>query len=262
MEELVPQYPKKKFIMFDTEVDWSKGDYSNLYCVTYKQNEGSFLAGAVAAIMTTEGERANPQKIIGCIAGGENPIISDFILGYIEGAQHIDPATKVAIAYAGTFIDSTKGKELGMAMMGQQNVDICYQVASQNGIGVIDAAKELKLYAIGVDGDQEEAFKDSNPDMARVIVTSMMKRVDQSILRAVRLAEQGTLVWGKKEVVGLKEQGVGIVYTGNFRQDLSAAAQEKIKNLEQEIIGGQIKVSSALGMPDADFQKICASVRP
>jgi basic membrane protein A len=147
-------------------------------------------------------------------------------------------------------------------MMGQQNVDICYQVASQTGIGVLDAAKELKLYAIGVDGDQEEAFKGSNPDMAKVIVTSMMKRVDQSILRAVRLAEQGTLAWGEKEVVGLKEQGVGIVYTGNFRQDLSAAAQEKIKNLEQEIISGQIKVSSALGMPDADFQKICASVRP
>jgi basic membrane protein A len=262
MEELVPQYPNKKFIMFDTELDWSKGDFSNLYCVTYKQNEGSYLAGVVAALVTTEGERANPEKVIGCIAGGENPVISDFILGYIEGATSIDSEIKVAIAYAGTFIDSTKGKELGMAMMGQQNVDICYQVASQTGIGVLDAARELNLYAIGVDGDQEAAFKDSNPGMAGVIVTSMMKRVDQSLLRAVQLAEEGTLGWGKREVVGLKEQGVGIVYSGNFQKELSPANQQLIKDIEKKIVDGEIKVSSALGMPDAEFMRICALVKP
>jgi basic membrane protein A len=134
-EELIPQYPKKKFIMFDTEVDWAKADFSNLYCVTYKQNEGSFLAGVTAAIMTTEGKKANPQKIIGAIAGAEHPIISDFLIGYIEGARAVDSGIKVAIAYAGTFIDSTKGKELGMAMMGQQKVDICFQVVDFTPIG-------------------------------------------------------------------------------------------------------------------------------
>jgi basic membrane protein A len=261
-EELIPQYPKKKFIMFDTEVDWSKDNFSNLYCVTYKQNEGSFLAGATAAIMTTEGKKANPQKLIGVIAGAEHPIISDFIIGYIQGAQAVDPQTKIAIAYAGTFIDSTKGKELGMAMMGQQGIDICFQVASQTGIGVLDAAKELNQYAIGVDGDQEAAFRESNPQMADVVVTSMMKRVDQSILRAVKLAEANQLPWGKTENIGLKEQGVGIIYSGNFQRELSSDAQTRVKNFEQKIINGEINVASALNMPDAEFQKICASVKP
>lgn len=262
METLVPQYPEKKFIMFDTQVDWTKGDYSNLYCVQYKQNEGSYLAGATAAIMTTEGEKANPEKIIGVIAGGENPIISDFILGYIRGAQAIDPETKVAVAYAGTFIDSTKGKELGLAMMGQQNVDICYQVASQTGIGVLDAAKELDLYSIGVDGDQEAAFKDSDPEMAACIVTSMMKQVDQSLLRAVRMAEEGTLVWGESEVVGLAEKGVGIVYDGNFATMLSEEAQQTVRDLEAKIIAGDITVESALGMDNDAFLAICDEVKP
>ena len=178
----------------------------------YKQNEASFLAGAAAAVLTTKGERANPEKIIGCVGGGDNPIINDFMIGYIEGAQYIEPDIKVAVSYAGTFVDSTKGKELGLAQMNQQGVDVCFQIASQTGIGVLDAAKDTGAYAIGVDGDQAAAFQNSDPEMASVITTSVMKRVDQSLLRAVQMAEEGTLPWGTTEIIGLKEQGVGIVY--------------------------------------------------
>jgi len=261
-QTLIPQYPDKKFIMFDTEVDWSTGDFSNLYCVQYKQNEGSFLAGAVAAKMTVSGEKANPEKIIGCVGGGDIPIINDFILGYIRGAQYVEPDIKVAVSYAGTFVDSTKGKELALAQMNQQNVDICFQIASQTGVGVLDAAKELGLYAIGVDGDQEAEFKSSDPDMAAAIVTSMMKRVDQSLLRAVKLAEEGTLPWGTTEVIGLKELGVGIVYDGNLKTYLSDADFNAIKDIEQKIINGEIEVESALGMSTSDFEQIRNTVQP
>lgn len=261
-EALIPEYPDKKFIMFDTEVDWSKGNFSNLYCVQYKQNEGSFLAGAVAAVMTTEGKNANPEKIIGCIGGGDLPIINDFMIGYIRGAQYVEPEIKVAVAYAGTFVDSTKGKELALSQMNQQNVDICFQIASQTGIGVLDAAKEKNLYAIGVDGDQAAAFKDSDPEMAEVIVTSMMKRVDQSLLRAVKMAEDGSLTFGKTEVIGLKELGVGIIYGENFERELSEEKQSMIKDIEQQIIDGKITVDSALGMDTSEFEVIRNEVAP
>lgn len=260
-EMLIPEYPEKRFIMFDTEVDWSKGDFLNLYCVQYKQNEGSYLAGAVAALMTTEAERANPDKVIGAIAGAEHPIISDFIYGYIQGAQAIEPEVKVAIAYAGSFIDSSKGKELGLAMLSGK-ADICFQIASQTGIGVLDAAKELNKYAIGVDGDQEAAFKDSHPEMSAVIVTSMLKKVDQSILRAVKLAEEGTLPWGTTEVIGLKEKGVGIVTTGNFLTMLSPESQQRVFGLEQEVANGNITVASAFDITNDEFVEICNSVKP
>ena len=260
--QLVPEYPDKKFIMFDTEIDWSAGDFSNLYCVMYKQNEASYLAGAVASILTTEGERANPEKVIGAVGGGDNPTINDFLIGYIEGAQHIDPETKIAVSYAGTFIDSTKGKELGLAQMNSQGVDVCFQIASQTGIGVLDAAKDTGVYAIGVDGDQAAAFEESDPDMSAVITTSVMKRVDQSLLRAVQMAEEGTLPWGTTEVIGLKEQGVGIVYDGNLTEDLSAENLQLVKDIEQQIIDGEIVVSSALDMETAEFQEILNSVAP
>lgn len=261
-EMLIPEYPDKKFIMFDTEVDWSKGDFSNLYCVQYKQNEGSFLAGAVAAIMTTQGKNANPDKVIGCIGGSDLPIINDFMIGYIRGAQQVEPDIKVAVSYAGTFVDSTKGKELALSQMNQQKVDICFQIASQTGIGVLDAAKELGLYAIGVDGDQAAAFQDSDPEMADVIVTSMMKLVDQSLLRAIKLAEEGTLPWGSTEAIGLKEQGVGIIYGANFERELSAENQALIKDLEQKIIAGEITVDSAIGMDTAEFEVIRNELAP
>lgn len=262
VETLIPAYSDKKFIMFDTEVDWSKGDFQNLYCVQYKQNEGSFLAGATAAIMTTEGEKANPDKVIGCIGGSDLPIINDFMIGYIRGAQYVEPDIKVAVSYAGTFVDSTKGKELALSQMDQQNVDICFQVASQTGIGVLNAAKEKGLYAIGVDGDQAAAFRDSDPEMADVIVTSMMKRVDQSLLRAIKLAEEGTLPWGGTEMVGLKELGVGIIYEGNFARDLSEENQNLIKDLEQKIMDGEIVVESAIGMDTTEFGVIRNEVAP
>ena len=228
----------------------------------YKQNEASFLAGAAAAVLTTKGERANPEKIIGCVGGGDNPIINDFMIGYIEGAQYIEPDIKVAVSYAGTFVDSTKGKELGLAQMNQQGVDVCFQIASQTGIGVLDAAKDTGAYAIGVDGDQAAAFQDSDPEMASVITTSVMKRVDQSLLRAVQMAEEGTLPWGTTEIIGLKEQGVGIVYDGNLTADLAEEDLAMIQELEQKIIDGEITVSSALGMDSAEFEQVRNAVKP
>ena len=146
--------------------------------------------------------------------------------------------------------------------MSQQNVDICFQIASQTGIGVLDAAKEKGLYAIGVDGDQAAAFKDSDPGMAEVIVTSMMKRVDQSLLRAIKMAEDGSLPWGKTEVIGLKELGVGIIYGENFERELSEEKQSMIKDIEQQIIDGKIEVESALGMDTAEFEVIRNEVAP
>lgn len=262
VERLIPEYPDKKFIMFDSSVNWDNGDFSNLYCVTYLQNEGSFLAGAAAALLTVNGEKANPDKVIGAVGGGENPIINDFILGYIEGALAIDPETKVAVSFAGSFIDSTKGKEVALAQINQSNVDVIFQIASQTGIGVISAAAEKDIYAIGVDGNQELEFKDTDPAMSAAISTSMMKRVDQSLLRAIKLAEEGKLPWGTTEAIGLKDQGVGIVYDGNFASYLSSEDQQKVKDLEQKIIGGEIVVSSAIGMSADEFAVVRDSVKP
>lgn len=122
--------------------------------------------------------------------------------------------------------------------------------------------KELGLYAVGVDGDQVAAFGDFDPATAEVIVTFMMKRVDQFLLRAMGMAEEGTFTWGQTRIVGLGELGVGVVYGGNFERGLPAENQQLVKGLEQETVNGEIVIDSAIGMDTANFVVIRNETMP
>lgn len=255
LQELAPQYPDQKFIIFDFDVDRTTGDFSNVYSISYKQNEGTYIAGMVAGMLSESG-------VIGFIGGMDLPIINDFLIGYIEGAQYINPDIKVAVAYAGTFVDSAKGKELALAQINQQKVDVEFAAASTTGVGALEAAYESGKCAIGVDGDQEAAFRDTNPGLADAIKTSMLKRVDMSLLRAVKLAEEGTLPWGTCESVGLAEDSVGVVIDGMLTKTLSAEQMEKITDAIAKVKAGEITITSAMNMDPADFAKIVEKVAP
>ena len=255
LQELAPQYPDQKFIIFDFDVDRTTGDFSNVYSISYKQNEGTYIAGMVTGMLSESG-------VIGFIGGMDLPIINDFLIGYIEGAQYINPDIKVAVAYAGTFVDSAKGKELALAQINQQKVDVEFAAASTTGVGALEAAYESGKCAIGVDGDQEAAFRDTNPGLADAIKTSMLKRVDMSLLRAVKLAEEGTLPWGTCESVGLAEDSVGVVIDGMLTKTLSAEQMEKITEAIAKVKAGEITIISAMNMDPADFAKIVEKVAP
>ncbi|MGL5722498.1 MAG: BMP family ABC transporter substrate-binding protein, partial [Brevinema sp.] len=104
-EQAAKTFPDQKFINFDVEVDFSKGEFPNMVSVLSKQNEGSFLAGAMAAYLTKDSADAkvNGQKVIGFVAGNENAAINDFLIGYIEGAKYVDPETKILFSYIVNF---------------------------------------------------------------------------------------------------------------------------------------------------------------
>lgn len=164
VQKVAPEYPDKKFVIYDSDIDFTAGDLSNVYAVTFKQNEASFLAGALGSKLTaSEADRANEDKVIGFIAGGENVIINDFLLGYIEGCEYADPETKMLISYIGNFSDTAKGKEMALAQVNQK-ADVIFQVAAGAGLGVLEAAKESNIYAIGVDDDQYALFKESDEE--------------------------------------------------------------------------------------------------
>jgi len=170
LEKIAPQHPEKKYIIFDTAVDYTKADLSNVYSILYNQNEGSFLAGALAAMVTNSDlPLANPEKLVGFLGGMDIPVINDFLVGYIEGARHIDPGIKVAVSYVGSFGDPAKGKEMALAQY-QMGCDIGYNVAGETGLGQIDAAFEMNRYAIGVDSDQAALFAESDPEKAELII--------------------------------------------------------------------------------------------
>lgn len=144
--EVAKEYPDTKFIWVDNPAEGIE-ELPNLLCITYAQNEGSFLAGFVAA-------KTSKTGVVGAVGGEDNDTINDFLTGYKQGAEYANPEIKVVTNYANTYEDPAKGKECALALNGQ-GADVIFQVAGNTGNGVFAAAKEAGFYAIGVDQDTE-----------------------------------------------------------------------------------------------------------
>lgn len=245
VQELAPQYPQKKFFVYDTAVDYSLGGLDNVYSILYKQNEGSYLTGVLAGLITTSNlPYANAQKRIGFIGGMDIPVINDFMVGFRQGARSVDPAIETLVAYVGNFNDPAKAKELSLAMF-DQGVDIAFNGAAQAGLGLLDAGAERRRYTIGVDSDQYLLYKDSNPERAQFIVTSMLKNVGESLYRALEMHIAGTLPYGSVESLGIEENGVGIADNENFRAIVPQEFIDHIRAVEKKIQAGEIVVETA-----------------
>lgn len=261
LQEVAPKYPDQKYFIFDQDVKYEEGDYGNVYSILYKQNEVSFLAGALAARMTTSTEldmNDPTQKTIGFLGGAENPVIDDFLLGYIQGAKHVEEDIKVVISFVGNFYDTPKGKDLALSQYQQNGVDVGFNVAGLAGLGQIDAAEEIGKYAIGVDSDQAVIFGEPT---ANYIPTSAMKNVDNSIYRAISLELEGKLQYGVRESLGIKEGGVGIADNEYYQKIVPQAIRDEISELSSKIENGEIVVDTAFGKTNEEIQAIKDSVR-
>lgn len=247
VQKVAPEYPDKKFVIYDSDIDFTAGDLSNVYAVTFKQNEASFLAGALGSKLTaSEADRANEDKVIGFIAGGENVIINDFLLGYIEGCEYADPETKMLISYIGNFSDTAKGKKMALAQVNQK-ADVIFQVAAGAGLGVLEAAKESNIYAIGVDDDQYALFKESDEEQANAIVTSVMKSVDNCVYSIIERYMNGTLPYGETEALGIADGMVSIARNENYDLIVPDDIKAFIEETEAKISSGEIVVDTNIG---------------
>jgi basic membrane protein A len=243
------KYPDKKFIIYDTAVDYTKCKCTNVYSVEYAQNEGSYLAGVFAAAIIKEGKVADlsGKNVIGVMGGLDIPIINDFIVAYEQGAKSVDPSITVLKQYVGgdkPFFDPPKGKEIALAMY-EQGANFVFNVAAGSGLGIFDAAVEKKRYAIGVDSDQWLTVKDSNPTAAERILTSMLKNVDNSLFRALSLDKEGKLAYGKREVIGLKDTAVGLAKNDLYNKIASDDVKKLVDQAEADVKDGKITVATA-----------------
>lgn len=235
LEIVAPQYPDKFFIIYDVSVDYTKADLSNVYSVTYKQNEGSYLAGVYVGLMSQTG-------VVGVIGGQDIPVINDFIVGYEQGAR-ANGVSNVIVQYAGGWNDPAKGKELALAMF-QQGADYVFQVAGGTGVGVFEAAQEMGNYAIGVDSDQASIIAETDPAQAEFIPTSMLKNVDNSLYRAMKMYIEGTLPFGEMEALGVAEGGVGLAKNAYFDKMTPADVKSAIEQVEKDLLDGKIVVDT------------------
>lgn len=228
---LAEKFPKVHWACVDYSITEGKKIPDNLLALKFKEQEGSFLVGALAALVSKTGK-------IGFVGGMNIPLIRKFEAGYKAGAKHVNPKVEVIAAYAGNtgeaFKNPTKGKELALAQI-DQSVDVIFHASGSTGLGVFEACKDKKKLAIGVDSDQ---YDDKMPD---TILTSMVKQVEVAVFDAIKAETEGKFKGGVREL-GLAEGGVGYIYNDKNKKLIPDDVHAKVEALKQEIIEGKIKV--------------------
>lgn len=218
----------------------------NIVSVLFQEQEGSYLAGLLAASVTTDTsiKGINPEPVIGVIGGTKSAGIDKFIAGYIAGAKAANPNTQVLVAYSNNFADPALGQQMAKAMF-ESGADIVYHVAGGTGMGVIQAAKAAGRYAIGVDADQDGIAPGS-------VLTSMIKRTDVAVENVVKAYGRGEKIGGTTMAFGLKENGVGLSEMKYTKTLIPAAILAKVEAAKADIIEGRIKVWNVVeqGYPD------------
>ncbi|MBF8984769.1 BMP family ABC transporter substrate-binding protein [Lutibacter sp. B2] len=236
IKEVAQEFPDKKYIYIDNTVE----GVDNITCIDYMENEGSFLAGALAAMATndTNIKGMNEEAKVGMVGGMDIPVVRNFQVGYEAGAKYVNPDVKVETIFAGDFEDPAKGKESALALYAK-GVDIVFQVAGKTGEGVFEAAKDVNQYAIGVDTDQRFI----NPD---AIVASMTKGIALSIYESIDRIQKGEFKSGSIYKYGINENGVDVAFgTEDMKQIVTEDMIKKVNEIKEKIKTGEITVPEA-----------------
>ncbi len=240
--DIAKEYPDTKFIWIDNVVDDYK-DISNLTCISYKQNEGSYLVGYIAGSMTETG-------VVGFIGGADIPVINDFYVGYEQGAlqagKDLDKDVKVIKGYTGDWSDTNLGAEHAQDQA-TRGADIIFCAAGGSGNGAIMKAKDLGIKCIGVDQDQRITLGDGQ--YADDILCSMIKNVQKSIVDYVNEFYEDDSKWIGGEVFYAGSEGnyVEVAYGSEDMEmlvpdDVLAALDEQMAKIKD----GTIVVDTAL----------------
>lgn len=229
--ETAEMFPDSNFAVVDGGVD-----LPNVASLHFKENEGAFLVGAIAAKVTETGK-------IGYVGGMSTPVTNRMEAGYRAGAMTVDPDIEVFVSYAGSFADPAKGEEMAIPQY-EQGADVIFQVAGQTGLGVINAAKKKDKYVIGIDRDQNYLAPDN-------VLTSMIKRVDIAVSNACGMVVNDSFE-GKHYYYGIKEGAVDYATTGDL---IPSDIIDYAEMLKQKILDGDI-------VPPSTYEELEAFTPP
>jgi basic membrane protein A len=238
MTEVAAANPDVSFGIVDGFIDSACGaevTLTNVSCLGFAEQEGSFLVGAAAALKSTTGQ-------IGFIGGQEIDLIKKFEAGYTAGAKYINPDIVVNVKYLGPAGDNSAwgnvagAKEIAAGWYAA-GADIIYTAAGGSGAGTIQAAIEAGKWAIGVDSDQYLTSGDEASQA--VILTSMLKRVDVAVFETIKASVEGDTSGGNK-TFNLANDGVGYSTSGGYLDDVVSQLDE----IKAKIVAGEIEVPS------------------
>jgi basic membrane protein A len=225
LKTVAAEFPDVKFTLIDDVVD-----LPNVQSIIFKEHEGSFLVGVLAATASKTGK-------VGFVGGMDIPLIRKFACGYVQGAKYANPNAQVFENMTGTtgdaWNDPTKGGELARSQF-DRGADVVYAAAGGTGLGVYQAAKDSGKLAIGVDSNQNYIHPGT-------MLTSMLKRVDLAVYNAFKTAQDGTWKPGV-QILGLAEDGVGWALDDNNKALITPDMQAKVEQAKKDIIAGTIQV--------------------
>lgn len=236
MNKVAQQHPEQLFAFVD---GIQPGD--NMVSIDFAENEGSFVVGAMAALMTkrTDVPMINSRNRIGFVGGQDIPVIHNFLVGYEQGARYVDPDIDIRVAFAGTFDDPARGMELATALFAQ-GVDIIYNVAGPTGEGVLKAAVPARAYGIGVDVDQSDVAPGH-------VMGSMLKRADIATEDIVKMLIDGELKGGMVYHANLAAGAVGLnLDDPALNEILPADVKQRLLEIQEEVVSGKIQIETAL----------------
>ena len=244
LKEVATQYPDQLYAIFDDTT--YVGENQNVVNLSYRQNDMGYLIGVFAACMTVDTNVANINEdaVVGFVGGVDSPVINDFLIGFIEGAQSVNPDIKVDTRYTNDYVDTAIAKEYALSMIDDNKCDIIWGVAGNAGNGAAEAALETgKAWFIGVDSDQELTF---SPDLAAITLTSGLKNIGNSLVWLFDEWDAGRTYWGQVVELGIAEGGVGIVTDKNYDKLASAETKAAVEAAQNAILNGDVVVDSAL----------------
>jgi len=226
VEKVAKEFPNTRFSIID--VNWL--NLPHVQGIAFKEHEGSFLVGVLAAMKSQTGK-------VGFVGGMDIPLIHKFACGYVQGVKYINSGTTVYQKMTGTtpaaWSDPARGAQLAKTMY-DSGADIVYAAAGSTGLGVLQAAADNNKLSIGVDSNQNHIQPGS-------VLTSMLKRVDVAAYDVFRTAYDGTWKSGFK-ILGLAEDGVGWALDEHNIKMVSMSMISKVEKVRQGIISGSIKV--------------------
>jgi basic membrane protein A len=225
LQKVAAQFPKRQFAIVDAQVE-----APNVRSLMFQEHEGAYVVGAIAALTSKTGK-------IGFVGGMDIPLIRRFVMGYEAGAKKINPQITVTANYVGVTSEAwnnpPKGKELAVSQY-EGGADIIFAAAGASGLGVFDAAEDKKKFAIGVDSNQDW----TKPGL---ILTSMLKRVDEAIYATIEETKAGKFNGGVKWF-GLANKGVDYSFDQYNVKILTEPVRKRADELKAEIIAGKIVV--------------------
>jgi basic membrane protein A len=225
------QFPKTKFVIIDVDQKSLKGKPANVDGMLFREEQVGYLAGYLAGL---EAKRAKGNTI-GSVGGFKEPPVDRFIAGYQAGAKAAMPGVKTLNGYSSDWDDQAKCKELALNQI-QAGAKVVFQVAGGCGLGALDAARERKVWGIGVDADQ--SF------LGPHVLTSAQKRVDEGVFRTIKSVQDGTWHGGRNLVFGLAQDGVAL---GTISKKVPQSDLDELDQVKQKIAAGEIQVPKSLG---------------